>query len=82
MSSPGTNGGKPAPLENGGGLVGAGLKLSNTIVGALPPAFLLLVLLNLAFLGLVMWFIDDQIQQRTDLVRRVVEHCMSLGAQP
>jgi uncharacterized membrane-anchored protein YitT (DUF2179 family) len=57
------------------GIVGASVKLGQALIGALPPAFLLLCLLNIAFLGIVMWFIDQQIEQRTEIVTKVIEHC-------
>jgi hypothetical protein len=52
-------------------LVGLGQKL----ITVLPPAFVMLVLVNVAFLGVVMWFMDSQIDQRTKLVTTFVDRC-------
>ena len=63
--------------EGNGGIAGAASKLGTALIGALPPAFTLLLLINMVFLGLVMWFIDDQIHQRTELVEQVINHCFA-----
>jgi hypothetical protein len=51
---------------------GAAAKLGGALIGALPPAFLLLCIINVVFLGLVMWFLADQIDRRTALVSHIV----------
>jgi len=58
------------------GVVAQGIDLLGKLGGSLPPVFLMLLLINMLFLGLVLWFIDDQIQQRTELVEKVIEHCL------
>ena len=64
-------------MSDGDGTIpGAVARVSQTLIGALPPAFVLLLLINVIFLGIVMWFIDDQIQQRTELVEKVIERCL------
>lgn len=60
-------------------VVGAASKFAQSLVGALPPAFLLLCLLNVVFLGLVMWFLADQIDRRTALVSTVITRCMDIA---
>ena len=60
------------------GTIGAVTDISTKLIGALPPAFLMLVLLNLAFLGMVMWFLADQIDRRTALVTQIVTRCMEI----
>lgn len=62
-----------------GTVVGAAARLGQSLIGALPPAFLLLVLLNCAFLALVMWFVDTQLKQRTELVGKLVDRCMEIA---
>jgi hypothetical protein len=65
--------------ENGrNGVVSAGLKLGNSLISALPPAFLLLALINVAFLGMVLWFINSQITSRTQYVENLINRCMDL----
>ena len=48
-----------------------------TIVGTLPPAFLVLVTINLAFLGVVLWFLDSQLEARTVLLGRIIDRCLA-----
>jgi hypothetical protein len=59
------------------GIVGSITDVAKAAVGALPPAFLMLVILNIVFIGLVMWFLDSQIATRTHLVERIVETCLT-----
>jgi len=53
-------------------------RVSEKLIGVLPPAFLMLLLINSAFLGVVLWFLDAQIDQRTHLVERIIDHCYEL----
>jgi len=61
------------------GIVGQVARLSDKLVSTLPPAFLLLVLLNLMFLALVMWFLNSQANQRTAMVEKLVDNCMQIA---
>lgn len=65
-------------------LPGLASRLGQSVIGALPPAFLLLCLINVAFLGVVMWFLDDQIAQRTHMAEALFNRCMdiALHAEP
>lgn len=56
-------------------LVGGVTRISQALIGSLPPAFLILVLMNTAFLGGILWFLDSQNEQRVLLVKTVVEKC-------
>ena len=62
-------------------IVGATTRISERLIGALPPAFLLLVLINVAFLGMVMWFLNNQIAERTRLVSQLLDRCMTIALQ-
>jgi hypothetical protein len=61
------------------GIVGAASRISQSLITTLPPAFLLLVLLNIGFLSLVMWFLNNQIAARTALVEKVIDRCMDIA---
>jgi hypothetical protein len=69
-----------APVNTVGALADLGARL----VTALPPAFLMLCLVNAIFIGAVLWFLDDQLDQRTKLVGTLVDRCLdiALHAQP
>ena len=58
---------------------GLAARLGQSLISALPPAFLLLCLINAVFIGLVLWFLDDQLDQRTKLVGKLVDRCMDLA---
>jgi hypothetical protein len=83
MSGAPSNGPRNGSPGNKGVLVGV-VDLSQKIVATLPPAFLLLVLINALFIGVVMWFLDSQAKQRTELVEKLIDRCMeiALRAEP
>jgi hypothetical protein len=55
--------------------------LARTLMGSLPPTFLLLVIINCVFLGLVMWFLNSQLRQRADMVNLLVTRCLEIALQ-
>jgi len=61
---------EPEPTTNRGAAL---LTLARSIVAALPPPFLMLVLLNVMFLAAVMWFLSDQTQQRVSFATRTMD---------
>ena len=60
-------------------MVAGAFDLSNRLVTALPPAFLVLVLMNMFFLGMVLWFLDAQAKQRSSMVEKMVDRCMEIA---
>lgn len=56
-------------------------RLGQSLISALPPPFLLLVAINAAFLGLVMWFLGDQMDSRTALAGKIIDHCLDLATK-
>lgn len=71
---------RDAMTPNGNsGVIGAATRLGQSVISALPPAFLLLVLINCAFIGMVMYFLDDQLDQRTRLVNTLINKCMDIA---
>lgn len=59
------------------GPAAAAIDASRQVLAALPPAFLMLVLMNIAFLGMVLWFLTSQIEQRTAIVAKMIDVCAS-----
>jgi hypothetical protein len=53
--------------------------LGRSLLAALPPAFVMLVFINAAFLGAVLWFIDHQSSERAAMVEKLVDRCMSIA---
>ena len=70
--------------EQANSLAGAVSMIGKAAIAALPAQFLLLCLINVLFLGILMWFIDDQLNQRTQLANRVMDACIAheLGPPP
>ena len=52
------------------------LGLPDRIVRVLPPAMLLLVLLNIAFLGTTMWVVQHNADARNTMLARIIDTCM------
>lgn len=61
------------------GVISQVTRLGDRLITSLPPAFLILVLLNCAFLGLVMWFLNAQSAARNQLVSALVQRCMDIA---
>ena len=73
---------KDSGSRNGSkGVIAGAFDLSNRLVSALPPAFLMLVLINALFIALVFWFMDSQSKQRTAMVEKLVDKCMEIALQ-
>jgi hypothetical protein len=49
---------------------------SEQLIKVLPPAFLLLVVINILFLGSVLWVVDHNAEQRNILLTKIVEGCL------
>lgn len=67
------------PNDNNPSIVGAASRLGQSLVGALPPGFLGLCVINVIFVALVMWFLNAQLAQRTRLVDTLVTKCMDIA---
>ena len=50
--------------------------ISDKLIRALPPAFLMLIVLNIVFLGVFWWVFDHNVSARTELLNRIVEKCL------
>lgn len=56
--------------------------LSEKLVRALPPAFLLLVLLNIAFLGVAAWVFQHNTEVRNTMLTKIIESCLTNKPPP
>jgi hypothetical protein len=61
-------------INGNGGLVGLG----KSLITALPPVFIVLILLNAGFIAFVMWFLDDQLNQRDRMAQQLFDRCMAV----
>jgi hypothetical protein len=56
-------------------------RLGQSLITALPAQFLMLCLINAVFIFAVLYFVDDQLDQRTHLVGKLVDRCMDLAVK-
>ena len=50
--------------------------ISERLIRVLPPAFLMLIVLNIVFLGVFWWVFDHNTTARAELLNRIVEKCL------
>ncbi len=50
--------------------------ISERLIRVLPPAFLLLIVLNCLFLGVIAWVFDHNAETRNALLTKIVERCL------
>ena len=62
---------------NGNGRHGLIANVSDKLIRALPPAFLLLVLINIAFLGTTMWMVQHNADARNLMFAKIVDNCLA-----
>lgn len=57
-------------------VAGATAAVSRALISALPPAFVMLCLINVGFLAFVMWFVNQQSALRADAWKQMVDRCL------
>jgi hypothetical protein len=50
--------------------------VSEKLIRALPPAFLLLVIMNIAFLGVAAYVFQHNTEVRNVMITRIIESCL------
>lgn len=55
---------------------GAASVVGKALVTALPPAFLLLATLNIVLVYLVLTTVENQSEQRLQILNKVIEQCL------
>jgi hypothetical protein len=50
--------------------------ISERLIRVLPPAFLLMIILNVLFLGGFFWVYDHNTEARTQLLTKIVDKCL------
>ena len=53
--------------------------LPEKLIRALPPAFVMLILLNVIFLGVSAWSFQHNTDARTAMLSRILEACIEKG---
>lgn len=52
------------------------VSISERLIRVLPPAFLLLIVMNILFLGAIAWVVDHNAEARNALLTKIVERCL------
>ncbi len=63
--------------SNGNGRHGLIANVSDKLIKALPPAFLLLVLLNICFLGVASYVFAHNTEVRNTMITKIIESCLT-----
>jgi hypothetical protein len=50
--------------------------LPDRIIRALPPAMVLLVVLNVAFIGMTIWVVQNNASARNAMLTRIIDTCL------
>jgi len=59
----------------------AATRVANSLIATLPPAFVVLVGLNVLFLAAVLWFFNSQSEQRLMLAGKIIDGCSAVQAK-
>ena len=65
----------PTP-NNGNGRNGLIAGISDKLIRVLPPAFLVLVILNIGFMGVSAWVFQHNTDVRNQMLQRIIESCL------
>ena len=63
---------------NGGHTTPSGMlaSVSEKLIRVLPPAFILLIVLNIMFLGMATWMYNQNTEVRNVMLTRIIEGCL------
>ena len=59
-----------------GGKSGLLASVSDKLITVLPPAFLLMLLLNLATMGVVIYVVEHNTEARSEMLRLIIDKCL------
>jgi hypothetical protein len=66
--------------SNGNGALLA--SVSEKLIRVLPPAFLVLIILNIGFLGLAAYVFSHNTEVRNQMIQRIIESCLVKDRSP
>ncbi len=68
----------PPPPRNGNGRKDDRVlvAISDRLIRVLPPAFLLLIVINVLFLGALAWVVNHNAEARNEMLTRIIERCL------
>lgn len=63
------------------GVVSAAADLGTKLITTLPPAFVLLVLINVMFIAAVLWFMSHETDQKLVVINKILDTCTTVLQQ-
>ena len=66
----------PVSEQPSPGITGALKTIGEGLIRVLPPAFVLLIIMNILFLGMITWVFDRNAEVRNELLTKIVEKCL------
>ena len=63
-------------MSEAGGKGGLLASVSDKLITVLPPAFLLMLLLNLATMGVVIYVVEHNTEARNVLLTKIIDSCL------
>jgi hypothetical protein len=54
--------------------------LGDKLIGVLPPAFLLLLILNIVFMGSVIYVVQHNAEARNIMLSKILDKCLDKGS--
>jgi hypothetical protein len=51
-------------------------QIADRLIAVLPPAFIILILLNIGFLGMTMWTVSHNTEVRNALLTKILDNCL------
>lgn len=58
------------------GILHKAIDVGGGILAGLPAVFLMLLFINAIFLGSTMWFLERQLDRRTELLAQILATCL------
>lgn len=52
------------------------VSVSDRLIKALPPAFVLLIIINILFLGITGWSFQHNADARNEMLARIIDRCL------
>ena len=59
------------------GVISKAIGVAGRTLGRMPPAFTVLLVLNIVFVGTDLWFRFEQLEDRTGLLTKILDSCIT-----
>ena len=66
----------PEPEEQKHGIISAVTHVGSQVIAALQPQFLALILVNIMFMGVFIWYIDGRARHSVEIIKTLLDSCL------